>query len=134
MRSSRRAVGRGSSAVSVMVSGASGRCSHLFCVSILGGAYRSAPRVRVIVRRAYGFHSADAALALVMLGAGPITLRLPHERAALQAAARPNIPSGEPERRRKLAAHAREVFQGARSRVVGFPLGCRTLRDLQCRP
>src|SRR5690606_28684463 len=28
-------------------------------------------KVRLIVRRAYGFHSADAALALVMLGAGP---------------------------------------------------------------
>lgn len=37
-------------------------------------------KVRLIVRRAYGFHSADAALALVMLGAGPINLQLPHER------------------------------------------------------
>lgn len=37
-------------------------------------------KVRLIIRRAYGFHSADAALALVMLGAGPITLTLPHER------------------------------------------------------
>lgn len=37
-------------------------------------------KVRLIVRRAYGFHSADAALALVMLGAGPINLTLPHER------------------------------------------------------
>jgi transposase len=36
-------------------------------------------KVRLIVRRAYGFHSADAALALVMLGAGPINLTLPHE-------------------------------------------------------
>lgn len=36
-------------------------------------------KVRLIVRRAYGFHSADAALALVMLGAGPIDLHLPHE-------------------------------------------------------
>jgi len=36
-------------------------------------------KVRLIVRRAYGFHTADAALALVMLGAGPIDLRLPHE-------------------------------------------------------
>lgn len=36
-------------------------------------------RVRLIIRRAYGFHSAQAALALVMLGCGPITLRLPHE-------------------------------------------------------
>lgn len=37
-------------------------------------------KVRLIIRRAYGFHSAEAALALVMLGAGPITLQLPHER------------------------------------------------------
>jgi transposase len=35
--------------------------------------------VRLITRRAYGFHSANAALALVMLSCGPITLRLPHE-------------------------------------------------------
>lgn len=39
-------------------------------------------RVRLIIRRAYGFHSAKAALALVMLGCGPITLRLPHESGA----------------------------------------------------
>lgn len=32
-----------------------------------------------IVRRAYGFHTADATLALVVLGAGPINLGLPHE-------------------------------------------------------
>jgi transposase len=38
--------------------------------------------VRLIVRRAYGFHSATAALALVMLSCGPIELRLPHERPA----------------------------------------------------
>src|SRR5680860_513977 len=37
--------------------------------------------VRLITRRAYGFHSAQAALALVMLSCGPITLRLPHEPA-----------------------------------------------------
>lgn len=36
-------------------------------------------KVRLIIRRAYGFHSATAALALVMLACGPITLRLPHE-------------------------------------------------------
>jgi transposase len=36
-------------------------------------------KVRLIVRRAYGFHSAEAALALVMLTCGPITLRLPHQ-------------------------------------------------------
>ncbi|MGI8684056.1 MAG: ISL3 family transposase, partial [Acidimicrobiales bacterium] len=38
-------------------------------------------KVRLIIRRAYGFHSADAALALVMLSCGPIELLLPHERA-----------------------------------------------------
>jgi transposase len=37
--------------------------------------------VRLITRRAYGFHSAQAALALVMLSCGPIQLHLPHERA-----------------------------------------------------
>lgn len=44
-------------------------------------------KVRLIVRRGYGFHSAEAALALVMLAAGPITLNLPHERPPAQAAA-----------------------------------------------
>ena len=34
-------------------------------------------RVRLIVRRAFGFHSAKAALALVMLSCGPVTLTLP---------------------------------------------------------
>jgi len=43
-------------------------------------------KVRLIVRRAYGFHSAEAALALVMLGAGPINLQLPHERTHVPAA------------------------------------------------
>lgn len=38
--------------------------------------------VRLITRRAYGFHSPAAALALVMLSCGPITLRLPHETVA----------------------------------------------------
>jgi len=37
-------------------------------------------RVRLIVNRAYGFHSANAALALVMLSLGPIEHVLPHER------------------------------------------------------
>jgi transposase len=36
-------------------------------------------KVRLITRRAYGFHSAKAALALVMLTCGPITLQPPHE-------------------------------------------------------
>ena len=35
--------------------------------------------VRLITRRAYGFHSVAAAIALVMLCCGPITLRLPYE-------------------------------------------------------
>lgn len=36
-------------------------------------------KVRLITRRAYGFHSAQAALALVMLTCGPIPLQPPHE-------------------------------------------------------
>lgn len=44
-------------------------------------------KVRLIVRRAYGFHSAQAALALVMLACGPITLTLPHEHPPAHAAA-----------------------------------------------
>jgi transposase len=44
-------------------------------------------KVRLLVRRAYGFHSADAALALVMLSCGPITLTLPHEPRPAQTAA-----------------------------------------------
>ena len=38
-------------------------------------------KVKLIVRRAYGFHSAKAALALVHLTCGPVTLTLPHEHA-----------------------------------------------------
>ena len=37
-------------------------------------------QVRLIIRRGYGFHSPQAALALVMLTCGPINLRLPHEQ------------------------------------------------------
>jgi len=37
-------------------------------------------RVRMIVNRAYGFHSAKATIALVMLTLGPIQHVLPHER------------------------------------------------------
>jgi hypothetical protein len=37
-------------------------------------------KVKLIVRRAYGFHSAQAALALVHLACGPVTLTLPHEQ------------------------------------------------------
>ena len=36
--------------------------------------------IRLITRRAFGFHTAKAAAALVMLCCGPITLRLPHEK------------------------------------------------------
>ena len=39
--------------------------------------------VRLIIRRAYGFHSPKAALALVMLSCGPMDLALPHERATI---------------------------------------------------
>lgn len=42
-------------------------------------------KVRLITRRAYGFHSPQAALALVHLCCGPITLRPPHELHALTA-------------------------------------------------
>jgi transposase len=38
-------------------------------------------KVKLIVRRAFGFHSADAVLALVHLTCGPVTLTLPHEQA-----------------------------------------------------
>ena len=37
-------------------------------------------KAKLIVRRAYGFHSARAALALILLTCGPITLTLPHDR------------------------------------------------------
>jgi transposase len=37
-------------------------------------------KVKLIIRRAYGFHSARAALALIHLTCGPVTLTLPHER------------------------------------------------------
>jgi transposase len=37
-------------------------------------------RVRLIVRRGFGFHTAGAALALVMLTCGPIELELPHQK------------------------------------------------------
>lgn len=39
-------------------------------------------RVRLIVRRAFGFHSAKAALALVMLSCGPVNLTLPWHKPA----------------------------------------------------
>ena len=42
-------------------------------------------RVRMIVNRAYGFHSSRAALALIMLTVGPVTHVLPHERALAPA-------------------------------------------------
>jgi transposase len=37
-------------------------------------------KAKLLVRRAYGFHSAQAALALILLACGPINLTLPHER------------------------------------------------------
>ena len=41
--------------------------------------------VRLIIRRARGFHTAEAALALVLLACGPITLQLPYERANIRS-------------------------------------------------
>jgi transposase len=41
--------------------------------------------VRLIFARARGFHSPEAALALVMLTCGPITLQLPHEQRRIRA-------------------------------------------------
>lgn len=52
-------------------------------------------RVRLIVNRAHGFHSAYAALGLIMLTLGPIEHMLPHERA------RTPDPSNHPHRCRK---------------------------------
>jgi len=40
-------------------------------------------KAKLIVRRAFGFHSARAALALILLACGPVTLTLPHERFAV---------------------------------------------------
>ncbi len=40
-------------------------------------------RVRLIINRAYGFHTAKAALALIMLTVGPIEHVLPHERTSV---------------------------------------------------
>jgi transposase len=37
-------------------------------------------RVRLIINRSYGFHSANAVLALIMVTLGPITHVLSHER------------------------------------------------------
>ena len=42
--------------------------------------------VRLIINRAYGFHSADAAFALIMVTPGPIKHVLPHERALVSDA------------------------------------------------
>jgi transposase len=39
-------------------------------------------KAKLITRRAYGFHSAHAALALIHLTCGPITLTIPHEQTA----------------------------------------------------
>lgn len=37
-------------------------------------------KIRLIIRRAFGFHSAQAAAAMVLLCCGPVTLLLPHEK------------------------------------------------------
>ena len=39
-------------------------------------------KIRYIIARCYGLHSAQATLALVMLSCGPIDLKLPYERAS----------------------------------------------------
>lgn len=39
-------------------------------------------KIRTMINRAYGFHSAEAALALIMLTCGPITLELPYHTGA----------------------------------------------------
>jgi transposase len=38
-------------------------------------------KVRLIIRRAYGFHTAENALALILLACGPVTLTLPYHTA-----------------------------------------------------
>jgi len=35
-------------------------------------------KIRTMFNRAYGFHSAEAALALIMLACGPVKLELPY--------------------------------------------------------
>lgn len=40
-------------------------------------------RVRAITSRAFGFHSAKAVAAMIMLTCGPVQLRLPHENATI---------------------------------------------------
>ena len=53
-------------------------------------------RVALVVRRAFGFHSATAALALVMLSADPINLTLPSDKASVIThthAGRASLPS-----------------------------------------
>jgi len=44
--------------------------------------WQDGDKARLITRRAYGFHSARAALALIHLTCGPITFSLPHEQIA----------------------------------------------------
>ena len=41
--------------------------------------------VRLIIARARGFHTAEAALALVMLACGPINLKLPYEKVNIRS-------------------------------------------------
>lgn len=37
-------------------------------------------KIRTMTRRSYGFHSPEAALALIMLACGPVTVRLPYQK------------------------------------------------------
>ena len=39
-------------------------------------------KVRLLIRRAYGFHNAENALAMIMLVCGPVTLELPYHTRA----------------------------------------------------
>jgi transposase len=65
---------------------------HAFIVSALeqgisnGCVEGMNTEVRLLIRRAYGFHPAAAALALVMLACSPINFKLPHERLATSVA------------------------------------------------
>ena len=47
-------------------------------------------KVRLLIRRAYGFHSAEAALALVMLACGPVNrTAIPHQPSSTFMAVEP---------------------------------------------
>ncbi|MEC5182529.1 transposase, partial [Arthrobacter sp. CG_A4] len=37
-------------------------------------------KIRTMTRRSYGFHTPEAALALIMLACGPVSIKLPYQR------------------------------------------------------